>query len=488
MKYFYLLFFCPLLLFSQTQIGQDIDGESIGDEFGQSVSMNNNGTIVAVGGWRNDDNGDGSGHVRVFEDDNGIWNQIGNDIIGEEFNNFFGTSVSLNYEGNRIAIGAIFNDGNGSQSGHVRVFEEINGVWTQIGNDIDGESSGDLSGRSVSLNYEGNRVAIGANFNDGNGFDSGHVRIYEESGGIWMQVGMDIDGESPADFSGRSVSLNANGNRVAIGATNNNGSDTRMGHVRVFEETGGVWTQIGSDINGEANLDFSGRSVSLNANGTRIAIDATFNDGNGADSGHVRVFEETGGVWTQIGSDINGESLGDQSGESISLSSDGTIIAIGAPFNDGNGDNSGHVRVYKESGGTWTQVGLDINGENLEDQSGKSVSVSLDGTIIAIGAPFNDGNGDNSGHVRVYDLGNVLSVQEQNRNTFSIYPNPTKSQFTVQLNDGNSLKQIEVYTILGELLITSKKTIVNTSKLSTGTYLVKIKTSKGTAAEKLIIE
>jgi hypothetical protein len=40
---------------------------------------------------------------------------------------------------------------------------------------------------------------------------------------------------------------------------------------------------------------------------------------------------------TQIGSDIDGEGFNDYSGWSISLSSDGSIVAIGAPYNDGNG-------------------------------------------------------------------------------------------------------------------------------------------------------
>ena len=50
--------------------------------------------------------------------------------------------------------------------------------------------------------------------------------------------------------------------------------------------------------------------------------------------------------WTKLGADIDGEAYGDESGYSVSLSSDGTIVAIGAPYNDGNGDSAGHVRVY----------------------------------------------------------------------------------------------------------------------------------------------
>ena len=52
-------------------------------------------------------------------------------------------------------------------------------------------------------------------------------------------------------------------------------------------------------------------------------------------------------IWKQLGSDIDGEAAGDNSGNSVSMSSDGTIVAIGAKYNDGNGNNAGHVRVYQ---------------------------------------------------------------------------------------------------------------------------------------------
>jgi len=45
------------------------------------------------------------------------------------------------------------------------------------------------------------------------------------------------------------------------------------------------------------------------------------------------------------------------SGFSVSLSSDGTRVAIGAPLNDGNGSNAGHVRVYEYNGTAWAQLG-----------------------------------------------------------------------------------------------------------------------------------
>ena len=86
----------------------------------------------------------------------------------------------------------------------------------------------------------------------------------------------------------------------------------------------------------------------------------------------------------------------------MNAASDGFTLAIGARWNDGNGPNSGHVRVYQYANSTWSQLGSDIDGEAADDYLGWSVSLSSDGTIVAIGATNNDGNGSNSGHVRVY--------------------------------------------------------------------------------------
>jgi len=69
--------------------------------------------------------------------------------------------------------------------------------WNQIGNDIDGEASGDYSGEAVSFSSDGNTVAIGAVA----GNNSGHVRIYNWNGSSWTQLGQDIDGEAVNDYS-----------------------------------------------------------------------------------------------------------------------------------------------------------------------------------------------------------------------------------------------------------------------------------------------
>ena len=124
--------------------------------------------------------------------------------------------------------------------------------------------------------------------------------------------------------------------------------------------------------------------------------------------------------WKQKGEDINGEANGDWSGaRGVSLSADGKTVAIGAKLNGyrTNGSGRGHTRIYRfddqalPSPGQWVQVGDDIDGEDAIDESGYAVSLSSDGMSVAIGAPYNDGNGNDSGHVRVYELKCVSELQ-----------------------------------------------------------------------------
>ena len=144
--------------------------------------------------------------------------QIGTDLDGEAEGDNLGHSVSLSSDGNRLAIGAIYNDGSGSNTGHVRVYDWNGESWTQLGQDIDGENNNDWSGHSVSLSSDGNRLAIGTPGGDANGSDAGHVRIYDWDGNNWAQVGAPINGAFSYAIFGFSLSLSSDGSRVAVGA------------------------------------------------------------------------------------------------------------------------------------------------------------------------------------------------------------------------------------------------------------------------------
>lgn len=485
-----LILFLPIIGFGQMQIGMDIDGEFANDESGRGTSINADGSIIAVGAPNNNGNGPESGHVRIFQNINGNWVQLGQDIDGEaeaDFSGDFGT-IALSADGSTIAIGGNGNDDNGANSGHVRIYV-YNGIdtWEQLGQDIDGEAEGDKSGVGVSLSDDGTIVAIGADKNDGGGSSRGHVRVFQyDNIGTWTQLGQDIDGVQDFNQFGRSVSLSANGMRLAIGAPRWGLSD--RGLVRVYEFDGiDTWNKMGQDIEGENPNDRSGGSVSISRNGNLVAIGAPLNDGNGFNSGHVRVYEWIGSQWLQKGVDIDGEFAGDESGRAISLSEMGNILAIGADVNDDNGNASGHVRIFQFIEGVWVQIGEDINGEMPADLFGRSVSISHDGTTVIGGANWNDGNGNASGHVRVYDLTEILSVRSAGIPQFGIFPNPASDRVEIVLAGPSEAKQLQITNMLGQIVYQGDELQFDVSNFPSGTYMVQFTSDQGTNIKRLLV-
>jgi len=496
-----------LLSGAWTQVGADMDGEANSDFSGYSVALSADGNTVAIGGPGNAGGGTIRGHVRVYLWANGAWTQQGSDIDGEADNNYLGRSVYLSADGNTLAAGAPYHDAN---KGHARVYKFANGTWTQYGSDIDGEANDDRFGWSVSLSADGSKVAVGAPDNDGGGDTQGHARVYQfscpscptlssappevsitnstcgsnctlgggsiaaptgtpcpagstlqyqvnggawsstlpnytqngpaqtvktrcscnseptmsspESAGVstvpgacgaagtWSQLGMSIDGKEHYGGFGQAVSMSGDGSLVVAGAPNSSGGGVYKGSVQVYKNVGGAWTQEGSDINGESDNDYFGSAVSISSDGSTVAVGARWNNSG---RGHVRIYKFVAGAWTQQGSDIDGETIGDLFGYAVSLNSDGSTVAIGAPYNDGtSGNNRGHVRVYKWVNGAWTQQGNDIDGEDELDQSGSSVSLSPDGSTVAIGAPQNSGGSLAKGHARVYRFINGAWAQQ----------------------------------------------------------------------------
>lgn len=200
------------------------------------------------------------------------------------------------------------------------------------------------------------------------------------------------------------------------------------------------------------------------------------------------MYQNISGVWTQIGADINGEAANDYSGHSVALSSDGSIVAIGAYQNDGNGSDSGHVRVYQNISGVWTKIGTDIDGKAAGDYCGYGISLSSNGNILAAGSNYYDGNGTNSGQVRIFDLNIVLASDTFVQTNFSIYPNPSNGIVHIALENNLQVEKVSLYNPLGQLVKTTTTTVLHTSELAKGTYYVEVVTNQGKATKKIIVE
>jgi len=391
-----------------TQLGQELLGEGDYDQYGIGLSISGDGTTIAAGAHQNSEHGFNRGHVRVFRNVGGTWVQQGSDIEGESDAENTGYSVSLSFDGSVLAIGGFGNTINGSSSGLFRVYQFQGGTWTQIGATIIGESPNIYFGYSVSLSNDGSILAVSSL--QGAGMQRGFVRVYENIGNSWIQIGSDIIGEADSDYSGYKIELSNDGSTVAISALYNDGAGVDRGHVRVFKNIGGTWIQQGSDIDGEFDNDISGRGVSLSSDGSIVAKGEDLYSQEGLYRGRVRVYKLIGGNWIQLGSDIKGEADEDYLGESVSLSADGLTLAAGASGSSVEGMYRGQTRIYQFASNSWVQVGVSINGKEDFEWSGIRVSLSNDGSIVASAAPYSTASGSNRGIVRAY---NFLAIEDE---------------------------------------------------------------------------
>ncbi len=265
--------------------GEPISGPIPFIFFGMAVSMPDANT-VAVGATGSSSNST-AGYVYIYEWDSTEWVQKGQRITGEAEGDGSGTSVSMP-DPSTVAIGATGNDDNGNLSGHVRIFNLEGNRWQQKGGNIAGKAGGDRSGTSVSM-PDPNTVAIGSPGNDRNGILSGHVRVFLWNGSVWQQKGDDIEGEMPGKYSGASVSM-PDANIIAIGAPANMGNGDGNGEARVYQWNGNAWRTLGEPIQGSQADEELGTAVSMPDRFT-LAVSAPFNNSSSTSSGQVRVFE-----------------------------------------------------------------------------------------------------------------------------------------------------------------------------------------------------
>lgn len=462
--------------YSQIQIGSNIFGKNIGHS-GHNVSLSDDGSVVAIGepGFISGT----PGAVHIYENINGIWTQLGSSIVGlpGEFIGSIG-SVSLSDDGSVVAVGS---DQSNNQRGIVRIYKyrdktkdgTIINEWIQVGGYISGSAPGEFLGRTVNLSGDGNTIAIGVNI----GF--GAVYIYKNVGGDWSKMSSDIEGKE--ESFGSSINLSDDGNVIVVGSPFSDINRINGGVVRVYKNTGNVWTQLGFNILGKKEDELLGWDVSLSDDGSVLAIVGGLNiNFHNTTTSIVRIYKNTDDVWAQVGSDIIEEKEEEAFGHSISLSADGSIIAIGSPYSN-NGSNLGNVRIYKNKDNVWTQKSSIIKGSGGGEFLGWSVNLSSDGNILAVGAV------GGYGYTGVYNLSGVLSSDSFVLENTSMYPNPTNKEFTVRLSENIQFKKLRIYTTLGKYLLESSKKEVNIESLSKGLYFVEITTDQGKATKKLLV-
>ncbi len=457
-------------LTAQTQLGDALNGLSNGDVFGSNTAISFDGSIIAASG---NVGGTGpGGTARVFQNVNGVWTLLGTDINGNNFGGLGCTSISISADGMTFAKTEL-------SGGPVKVYTYnlVTEIWNQKGLDITNNTAVGQFGYSIKLSSDGNTLAIGTP-------DSpivpiaGVTQVFNYNSGTWNQVGNDIVGVNPTEHSGRSIDLSSDGNIVAI---------MNDSSARVYQNNSGTWTLVGNEIPviGAQSPD---RAVSLSADGSILAIgEADFTDSL-IQRGRVRVFRNDSGSWNQIGNAILGEVAYYRSGWSVNLSGDGNLLVIGEPGSTSGSTDAGRTRIFQNENDSWIQIGNSIFGDDIENYSGRSVVISGDGTTLISGAPFNDDNGIDSGQIKVFSISSLLSTSEFERSEIILFPNPAKEQLNIRLPDSELIKSINIYDIHGQLVASLTQSVIDISNLASGLYMIEIQTSNRTMIKKIVID
>jgi hypothetical protein len=336
----------------------------------------------------------------------------------------FGISASLSADGKTALIGAFGDmiDGKPNQ-GSAYVFVRSNGVWTEQQKLVasDGEAS-DRFGVAVSLSADGNVALVGAHYDTVSGKSmQGSAYVFVRSNGVWteQQKLVASDGAAQDNFGG-SVTLSSDGNTVVVGA---DGDDvegkSNQGSAYVFVRSNGVWTEqqklVASDSAAQDNF---GSSVSLSSDGYTVAIGAYGDDIEGkSNQGSAYMFVRNNGLWAEqqklVASDGTAQ---DNFGLEVALSADSSTVLVGVPFENISGSSyQGSAYIYARSGGMWVEQQKLIASDGAsDDYFGTSVSLSADGSTASVGA-YRDNIGVkyNQGSVYIYTRNGGIWTQKQ---------------------------------------------------------------------------
>jgi len=369
------------------------DGSS-GDLFGYDVSVF--GDRALIGSIQDDDNGSNSGAAYVFEFDGTDWNQSAKlTPVDGAANDGFGFSVSL--ADDRAFVSARFNAEGGVAAGAVYVFEFNGTNWIETAKLTPSDGAGgDLFGHDLS--WSGNRLVIGARDDDTAFLGSGSAYVFEFDGMSWVErAKLTASDAAASDQFGQAVSVS--GDRIAVGASNRDEGGNGAGAVYLLEYDGNTWNETAKLLASDATeFDFFGFSVSLS--GDRLLVGADREDALGSNAGAAYVFDFDGTNWNETDKLLASDgSADDRFGTSVDLLAD--RLVVGAYLSDGAVVDAGAAYVFDFDGTDWSETArLAASDAGVGDRLGVSVSAS-DNRVLA-GAYFDDDDGSNSGSAYVF--------------------------------------------------------------------------------------
>ncbi len=339
------------------------DPAQLGDMFGQTVTMDPDGKTIVVGAIMSSIAGSpGPGKAFVYERNGSQWTQTAELHPSDpQVDQWFGNGIGV--DGNTIVVG-----GSGparpeprpnpptDYPGAVYVYEKIAGQWTQTARLQPAESTvGDYFGYALALH--GDTLVVGA-------FWISTAYVFQRTNGVWVQTQTLLPVERFQWHFGETISIDASGTRMAIGAHLADSPYAQNGSAFIYELQDGLWVQVARLLaNDPETQGRFGQFVSLD--GDRLLIGSRRVDNVALDAGAAYIFDrQSNGVWTQTAKLLPSEGAElDVYGTYGALVGDTAIVA--APGHAAGGTLAGAEYLYHRSGTTWTETKR-IDGSVLE--------------------------------------------------------------------------------------------------------------------------
>jgi len=299
---------------------------------------------------------------------------------------FFGQAVAASTR--FLLVGEPGNGDAAAGAGAAHVFDAVTGRYLRKLVAADA-ATGDQFGFSVALH--GTRAIIGATGDSDKGSGSGSAYVFDLLTGKQLFKLVAADGAATDQF-GWAVAIS--GSTCAVGSVADDDKGTDSGSVHLFNTSSGAPVTKITAADGAAG-DFFGYSISM-ASGL-VVVGAPFDTAAQSFSGSAYVFDAATGVQQRK---LTAPDPAAQAGFGISVALSGHLALVGAFADDDFGSGSGSAYVMDVRTGSMIKKLLAADGASSK-QFGNSVAFS--GNLALIAAPTDNGKGNASGSVYLFD-------------------------------------------------------------------------------------
>jgi len=363
---------------------------------GSSGGISGDGKYVIVGAYLDTNGGTQAGAAYAFERTGTSWNiasgwqrilspsPVTNGRFGgdrSDSNNKSCSSIAVSGDGLTAVIGE-----QGNNKAHI--YTRSGSTWSFQATIAHTSGTGNVFGYNVGISGDGNTVIVGDSYGSS---QNGDMYIFGRSGSTWS---LELKQTKTSHF-GCSVDLSADGLIAVVGNMYMSGY-TGTGGVHIYTKSGSTWTE-GATLTSTSPAETNklGRNVRISGDG-QVIIAGTRSPTSGSNSGSALLWTKSGATYSLTQTFLP-ETGGDKFGEDVSISNDGSIIAIGAPDYDTINSNAGRLYVYQLSGGTYAlKKAIDPPGSSPGSNKFGKHAMSQDGTTIlgfTIFDPYSNGKG-----------------------------------------------------------------------------------------------